>query len=399
MANVKTDYIVVGAGILGLSIARELLARNAARITIIDKENEIGLHSSGRNSGVLHAGIYYPADSLKAQFCLKGNKLMQEYCQENKLPINHCGKMIVAKNESEIPSLNLLFQRAQANGARVEIIDEKQLSEIEPNAKTCEKALYSYNTSVIDPKKILNCLYEELKRTKRVEFIFDCAFIKPLNKNAILTSKGKIEFGVLINTAGSFADKVAHSFGLAKNLSLLPFKGYYKKLKPQAAELIRGNIYQVPNLKNPFLGIHFTRNISGDVYVGPTAIPVLGRENYSGLKGLGKDTLEVSLRNIELFLTNKQFRHVAYSELKKYWPKVFFNDAKRLVKQLSYEDLQPSQKVGIRPQLIDWAKKELIMDFVLLSKDNTVHVLNAVSPAFTSAFAFSEHAVSQLIQT
>lgn len=396
MANLKADFLIVGAGILGLSVARELVSRGPCRIIIIEKESSIGLHSSGRNSGVLHAGIYYLEDSLKAQFCLKGNLLMQEYCRENKLALKNCGKVIITKDETELTSLDLLYKRATANGAAVEMIDENQLREIEPNAKTHQKALYSVNTAVIDPKQILKCLYEELLHTKQVEFIFNCPFLKYLGKNEILTGKGKVGFEKLINTAGSYADKVAHSFGVAPTLSLLPFKGLYKKLRPEYSHLVNGNIYQVPNLKNPFLGVHFTKNIFGDVYVGPTAIPSFGRENYSGIKGIGLDSVDLMFKNLKLFFTNVQFRNTSLSEPKKYFKKHFFEDAKQLVKVLEPHYLEASPKVGIRPQLINWEKGELVMDFLVHVGENSIHVLNAISPAFTSAFAFSKHVIDQL---
>lgn len=394
----EADYLIIGAGIVGLAIARALVQSGVDRITVIEKEAELGLHASGRNSGVLHAAIYYPPNTLKAELCLKGNLLLQDYCKKYQLPLIHSGKVIVARDETEVETLKQLYERAQKNGAKVELIDEKQLIEIEPNAKTCGTALYSHYTALVDNKAILKAIYHELLATNKVKFLFSTAFKKVANESEILTSHGKIRYQRLINAAGSYADKVAHAFDVGKEYFLVPFKGIYQKLIPSQKHLVNGNIYPVPNLGNPFLGVHFTKNISGDVYVGPTAIPAFGRENYGLFKGIDGDIFRILKSEIKLFLTNAEFRKVALEEPKKYSSKYFYEDAKRLVKELKPEWLTKTTKVGIRPQLISTKENKLMMDFMVVKEKQTVHILNAISPAFTSSFAFADYVLKHYLQ-
>lgn len=397
MLNIKTDILICGAGIIGLTIARELLNNGFENIVILEKEKDLGMHASGRNSGVLHAGIYYTPDSLKAKFCLQGNFLMKEYCKEKNIPVLETGKVIVAKNEQEVNTLKDLYNRAIKNEAKVELIDEKQLGEIEPIAKTYQIALYSYYTAVVEPKEVLKGLYYDLISSKKVK-IFTCTEFKGIKgSDTALTNNGEIHFETFINSAGTYSDKVAHSFGVGLNYKLIPFKGIYKKLNSKKADLIKGNIYPVPDTRNPFLGAHFTRNTKGEVYLGPTAIPAFGRENYGMLKGIDIEVFDIFFRDALLFFVNSKFREIALTEPRKYIFKFFFEDIKKLVKEISPEDVIPSDKVGIRPQLVDWKKKELVMDFIVLKDRNSIHILNAISPAFTSSMCFAKFIVEKYI--
>ncbi len=390
------DVVICGAGILGLTIARELVKSGAGDIIIFDKEDGLGYHASGRNSGVLHAGIYYDPGTLKAKMCLQGNLRMQAYCEEHNLPLFKSGKVIVTRDESELATLDELEQRATANGATVEMIDEKQLAEIEPNAKTTGRALHSPLTAVVDPKAILKQMRSELEATGKVRFFFDTRFLSA-RKDSVRTSQGDIGYGLFINAAGAFSDKVAQAFGIAKKYRLLPFKGIYRVLKKPAADKIRGSIYPVPNIKNPFLGVHFTRSVHGEVYVGPTAIPAFGRENYGILQGIDSEVFAILLREMYMFFENEKFRGVALEEPRKYFFKHFFADAEKLVKYIIPNDVMSSPKVGIRPQLVDIESNELVMDFVVEKHANTIHILNSISPAFTSSMYFAELIVKNYV--
>jgi len=274
----------------------------------------------------------------------------------------------------------------------------QQLSEIEPNAKTAGRALYSPLTSVVDPGRIVAAMREELETSGKVRFFFDTRFLEG-GKNRVKTSQGDIGYSLFINAAGAYSDKVAQSFGLAKNYRLLPFKGIYRKLKKPAADKIRGSIYPVPNIKNPFLGVHFTRSVHDDVYVGPTAIPAFGRENYGILKGIDSEFLSILLRDMHLFLENEKFRGVALEEPRKYFFKHFYKDAEKLVRHIAPNDFLACSKSGIRPQLVDIKTGELVMDFVVERHENTVHVLNSISPAFTSSLAFADMVVEKYIES
>ena len=393
----KADVLICGSGIIGLTIARELLNRRHENIIILEKEKTLGEHASGRNSGVLHAGIYYTPDSLKAQFCLKGNHMMKEYCREKDIPVLETGKVIVTKNKNEIPSLKDIYHRAVKNGAGAELIDEEKLKTIEPYAKTCELALFSPHTAVVEPKEVLKSIENDLVSSGRVKILngFELKGIKA--DSEVITNRGSMKFDLFINSAGAYSDRIAHLFGVGLNYRVLPFKGTYKKLKKEKSYLVKGNIYPVPYIENPFLGVHFTKAVDGYVYIGPTATPAFGRENYGVLSGIDSEALQILYRDIVLFLKNQEFRKLVFTEPKKYSRKFFFDEVKDLVKGLDINDIEPSNKVGIRPQLVDWEKKELVMDFAVLKSGRSVHILNAISPGFTSAMAFAEHVVEKYI--
>jgi L-2-hydroxyglutarate oxidase LhgO len=395
--ELKCEVLIVGAGIIGLTIARELLKRGIEDVLIIEKENTLGAHASGRNSGVLHAGVYYTPDTLKAKFCIRGNRLMKDFCHEKRLTLRETGKVIVAKDESRLEGLYELKQRADLSGARVFIIDRKELSEIEPYAATYEKALFSPDTAVINPKEVLKALLDDLESSGKVKILYGTAFLKLKSNHTALTSQGTVNFRKFINAGGAYADRIAYWFGVGKDYRILPFKGTYKSLRKERSYLVRGNIYPVPDLRNPFLGVHLTRGTDDKVYVGPTAIPAFGREDYGFFNNVSLETLPILYRDGVLLFRNSAFRSVAVSELKKYLKRFFLEEAKGLVPELSLDDLEDTDKVGIRPQLVHWPTKRLVMDFVLIKEGDSLHVLNAISPAFTSSMAFAEYAVDVFI--
>lgn len=384
--------VIIGAGILGLTLARELLARGESDILVCDKESGPGRHASGRNSGVLHAGIYYAPDTLRAKTCLAGNRLMQAYCRERGLPLSPCGKVIVARSEAELPGLLTLRDKALANGATVRLVDEKELADIEPFAKTTQQALFSPETAVVDPKAILAALTEDVTSSGRARFLWNTQAVGPKGPKepgVLATQAGDIAYKRLANVSGAYADRLARSFGLGQGYQLVPFKGVYRKLRQQASHLVRGNVYPVPDPRNPFLGVHFTRSVAGEVYIGPTSIPAFGRENYGILAGLDAEAVSILLRDAILFAVNPGFRSVALSEPRKYLFAHFFADASRLLRGLEPEDVIASDKVGIRPQLVDIRANKLVSDFILETGERELHVLGAISPAFTCSMAFA----------
>jgi len=388
----RAEILIVGGGIIGLTIARELSARRGG-VLVLEKEDRLGRHASGRNSGVLHAGIYYAPDSLKARSCLAGNRLMKAYCREKGLPLAESGKVVVARTEAELPVLEELFRRATANGARVEMVDEQALAGIEPMARTVERALWSRDTAVVDPKAVLESLRADLEAAG-VRVVTGCRFLGLDGPSAARTSLGRVAFGRLVNAAGAYCDEVARAFGIGAHLRLVPFKGIYRKLRAGASFPVNGNIYPVPDIRNPFLGVHFTRSVHGDVYLGPTAIPALGPENYGVLAG-AEGALRILAQDAALFLANARFREVALTEPRKYLPVFFHRDAARLVRSYDPRLFERAEKVGIRPQLVDWRTKELVMDFLVEARDGSVHVLNPISPAFTSSMALARQVVAE----
>ncbi len=385
----RVRTVIVGAGIVGLTLARELLARGETDILLLDKESGPGRHASGRNSGVLHAGIYYAPDSLRARTCLAGNRLMQAYCRERGLPLTRCGKVIVARSEEELPGLLALRDKALANGATVRLVDERELADIEPHARTAGQALHCPETAVVDPRAVVNALAEDVTASGRATILWNTRAVGPKGPGLLATSAGDVVYERLANVCGAYADRLAKAFDLGHGYQLVPFKGVYRKLRPEAAHLVRGNVYPVPDPRNPFLGVHFTRGVSGDVSIGPTSIPAFGRENYGILAGLDAEAPSILLRDAILFAVNPGFRSVALSEPRKYRKRHFFADAARLLRGLSPADVVPSPKVGIRPQLVDTRTNTLVSDFIVESGPRELHLLGAISPAFTSSLAFA----------
>ncbi|VAX35414.1 FAD dependent oxidoreductase [hydrothermal vent metagenome] len=391
------NYIIIGSGIIGLAIARTLRkSEPTSKILIIDKEAKEAVHASGRNSGVLHAGFYYTADSFKAKFTVDGNKTLKEYCVEKNIPVNTCGKLVVAQNEEELTQLYELEKRGKCNGSNVKIIDETKAREIEPNVVTFKKALYSPDTASVNPVEVCAALKKDLLEND-VEFIFNAKYLGQKN-NTIQTTEGEFEAKKIINCAGLYADKIAWDFGFGKKYTLIPFKGLYLKYTKNKTD-IKINIYPVPNLKNPFLGVHFTKTVTNEIKIGPTAIPAFWRENYEGLDNFSfKELLSTLSYEAKLFLTNAfGFRSLAFEEMQKYNKKYFVGLAQNMVRSIDPKGFTEYTKPGIRAQLLDKKKLALVQDFVVEGDKNSVHVLNAVSPAFTCAFPFSEFVVKKYI--
>jgi L-2-hydroxyglutarate oxidase len=389
--------LIVGAGITGLATARELVSRGSEDILIIEKERGLGAHASGRNSGVLHAGIYYSPGTNKARFCVEGNRLMKEYCRERGLTLKETGKVIVPDSREKEGAIDELKRRADSSGACSVIIDRKELLEIEPHAAPRERALYSPDTAIVDPVEILNEMMKELEESGRVSFLFETSFLGLSETGTAVTSEGNITFGKLVNAAGTFADMVAAHFGVGGDYKVLPFKGTYKKLKKDKSYLVRGNIYPVPDLRTPFLGVHFTRSAHDDVYIGPTAIPVFGREEYGFLDDLSLESLSILFRDGVLFFSNDAFRAAALTEIRKYSTEFLMREARGLVPEVGVSDVEDTPKRAIRPQLVDWRTKQLVTDFVVIKDGDSLHILNAISPAFTCSMAFAVYTVDTLL--
>lgn len=386
------DFLVVGSGIVGMTVALEINKRySGASIAVLEKESAPGLHASGRNSGVMHSGIYYESKTVKAKVCSDGAQRMIEFALSEGIAVNRCGKVIVATTDEQLPTIERLMRNAKENKIAAERIDNQQLRDIEPYAASGPAAIFCPTTAVIDSGAVVERIKAKLEE-KGVAFAFECAFERPKKRGTIITSKGPVSYGFLINCAGAYADRLANSFGLAGEYALVPFKGTYYKLSQRANLKIRANIYPVPDISMPFLGVHFTRVIDGDVYVGPTAIPALGRENYGALEGIDfTESVAIGSRLARMYLRNENnFRKLVHREVGRYRKKNYLAEACKLVPSLAEEDLVSCEKCGIRPQLVNKKTGRLEMDYLLLRTDDSLHVLNAISPAFTSSLAFAE---------
>lgn len=392
------DFLVVGGGIMGISLARELKTRfHGAKVVLIEKENECGLHASGRNSGVLHAGFYYSADSLKAKFTRVGNTLLTEYCDSRKLKINKCGKLVVAKNESELAYLDELLRRGRKNGVPLQEITEAEAKTIEPRVKTCRRAIYSPTTSSVDPVEVMLALKTDALR-EGIEIHTGVRYIRRTGRG-VLTSSEEYQADYVVNVAGLYADKIGRDFGFSTDYRILPFKGLYLYSEEPPGTL-RTHIYPVPDLRNPFLGVHFTLTPTGRFKIGPTAIPAFWREQYAGLDNFKlEEFLEIICRQLGLFaFSNFDFKQLAVEEIRKYSRSRLVSLASDLLEGVKVESYKVWGKPGIRAQLLNIKEKKLEMDFVLDGDDKSLHVLNAVSPAFTCAIPFSQHLCDEIVR-
>jgi len=393
----RCDFLVIGGGIVGLSVGRELLRTHRnMRVIVLEKESSVGAHASGRNSGVLHAGFYYSPDSLKAKFCLEGNFALRSLIEEHRIPINECGKVVVANNEDDLARLEVLFERGSANG--VKLVREKALNlrNFEPLATTYKEFLWSPHTAVSDPIAITN-LIAQLFIAEGGEIQFN-SLAKVLDDGSVNTGTNIIRADRVINSAGTNAIHIAHDLGVGKKYSQLPVLGLYKYCDFNELPL-RTLVYPVPNPKNPFLGVHFTLTVDKKVKIGPTAIPILGREQYDISAGMDSLDLMSSFQSVwNLFLESpKGLATLAYTELPKISTRKLVRDGRRLVPSLDNSVKWHKKRPGIRAQLVNLEKRAFEMDFVVESKENFVHILNAVSPGWTSAIPFAQYVVENYV--
>jgi len=397
MSKNNVDVVIIGGGMVGLSIAHQLTERQITdSITVLDKEPDLGRHSSGRNSGVLHAGLYYKPESIKAQVCVAGARRLKAWVEDRGLPISHCGKVIVPTRVELDSQLEVLAERGRANGAVVEFCDNKQLRELAPETRSASgRALWSPSTSVVKPIKVLRRLEQELI-DKGVNFIYANQNwrVNPEKQRLLFEDGTELSYGHLYNCAGLQADRVAHQFGVGLNYSLLPFKGLYWQLKPDCLIQPRTNLYPVPDLDVPFLGVHFTPSADATplVSIGPTATPAWGRENYRGLVGIEPAMAAANLALLaRQYLANRGgFRRYVHEQAFLALPPLLLKAAQELIPSVRAEHIEISQKVGIRSQLFNRLTQRLEDDFLCLPGPSSTHVLNAISPAFTASFALAD---------
>ena len=393
--NITSDICIIGAGMVGLSLANQINERFPnLSITILDKEPRVGMHTSGRNSGVLHAGIYYEPGSAKAKVCVEGARRLKEWCKREDLPIIECGKVITPQKQELDSQLEVLLKRGIANGAKVELIDRTQFNKIVPDGYTSTgRAIWSPETCVVNPLLVVNRLKDKLEK-KGISFqFFEKDWRLNKDKRAINLSNGtQLHFDFAFNCAGLQADRVAHKFGVGEQYTMLPFKGAYWQLKKNAPFKFNTNLYPVPDLEVPFLGVHVTPGFGGKIYLGPTATPALGRENYQGIKHIEpRVAAEFAYHMSAQMFIDKKMRHYILDQALEWLPHRFLAAARSIIPNLSMDHIEKSPKVGIRPQLYDLNQKCLVQDFIVIEETSSSHIVNAISPAFTASFAFADN--------
>ncbi len=391
----SADLVVVGAGVVGLALANRWLEVNASdSVIVLEKENDVALHASGRNSGVLHAGFYYAPDTLKARLTRDGNRMLREFCAEAGVRVKDTGKVVVTTDHDQLPALETLYSRGVANGVELVRIDEQQLRELEPLARTVSAALWSPTTGVADPVEVVSALAQRV-RDRGGEVVMGAEVVSAAPGTVTLKNGDQISCGHLINAAGLYADKIAHWFGVGTDYRMLPFKGLYWYGNWPSGQLKR-HIYPVPDSRNPFLGVHLTVTVNGRAKIGPTAIPSLWREDYGVVSGFSAREMGGIARSFPRFLASKEHDVLGLirTELPKYSQKYLVNQAKFIAPSVRPSDFKEKGRPGVRAQLLHVPTGKLEMDFVVEQGVQSTHILNAVSPAWTSSLAFAQLVVA-----
>ena len=391
------SLFIIGGGIVGMTIAREAALKKCfKKVTIIEKEYRLGFHASSRNSGVIHAGFYYAPNSQKALFCSEANSLLRNYCIKNKVELKQTGKVVVCKDESELESLNELYQRGVANKSNIYFLDEKELQDYESLALTSSKFIWSPNTWSASPKDLIKKLNYELKELG-VNIILNRKIVACKNNILIDNKNYEYEYDFLINAAGAYSLKMAKIMGINTNYVLLPFRGMYLKSNKKISNFST-HIYPVPNIDQPFLGIHTTLTSDGYIKLGPTAFPVLSPENYRLFEGIDFDFLpSIIFNQVKLLLNNSfGYRNLAFQEFNNLFKNNILASAQRLTKfKLNSKDFS-WYSPGIRAQLFDKKNGTLEMDFVNIKKSNQYHILNSISPAWTCSLKTAEYVMNEI---
>ena len=397
--GILKSLLIIGGGVVGITIAREAAkSKKFSNITLIEKEPSLGLHASTRNSGVIHAGFYYSPETKKALFCSEANKMMRNYCITNNLTVKKCGKIVVSKNKLETSILEELYDRGVKNKCNLEIFSKDKLIDYEPLAITVDKFLWSPNTWSSSPYELLECLSLELNELG-VNIITGSKVVET-NQTFVLDQSGeKYYFDIVINAAGSYSLSLAEMFGCKTDYAVLPFKGLYLKSNSKLSEF-NSHIYPVPNINQPFLGIHTTLTYDGYLKLGPTALPAFSPENYSFLEGIDMKLLpEILLLELKLFLNNDfGFRNLALKEMLYLFKNNIIKSAQSLTSYKLKPELFDWYSPGIRPQLYNKVEKKLEMDFILLNNENQYHLINSISPAWTCSFRTASYVISEVIK-
>jgi L-2-hydroxyglutarate oxidase LhgO len=388
----RVDAVVVGGGIVGLASALALLDRRpAAKVTVLEKEPALAAHQTGRNSGVIHAGLYYKPGSLKATTCARGRALLQRFCEEQGVPFERCGKVVVATTADEIPRLDELERRGRANGLTgIVRLSAEQLREREPHA-TCVEALLVPETGIVDYAQVAEAYARVLReRGASVQTSARVTAIRSGEDAVVVeSSAGAVEARVLVGCAGLGSDRLAHLAGLDVDVAIVPFRGEYWMLAPARTDLVRHLIYPVPDPTFPFLGVHFTRRIGGGVEAGPNAVLALAREGYRRTSFDVRDAWGVATWPGFWRMAAKHWRAGLHEQVRSLSRGAFARACAALVPEVRPEDLAPGG-AGVRAQAVrrDGA---LVDDFAFAEARRMVHVLNAPSPAATASLAIGEH--------
>lgn len=390
----KFDYIIIGGGIVGLSTALKLQEADR-KVLILEKEKTVGLHQSGRNSGVLHSGIYYKPDSFKSNLCIRGRELMLEFLNTNKIPYRLEGKIVVDQNMDKIESLFEKSKSLEMKG--IKILDKKELIEKEPNSKILN-GLFVPQAGVVDYKIVAQAMSQIFENNGgEIEYFQKIVDISEYQDSKIVSSKKDIFTGdFIINCAGLFSDKIAKLDGLIPKVKIIPFRGEYYEIVTQKSDLLNNMIYPIADPDLPFLGIHLTKNVNGIIEAGPNAVLAFAREGYTWSKINLSQTLETITYKGMVKLGKKYIKTGLYEMYRSLNKSAFVKEINRLIPDITSEDLIKKQ-AGVRAQAVS-ENGELLDDFLFDEGNRSLHVLNAPSPAATASLAIGEYISSKVLR-
>jgi L-2-hydroxyglutarate oxidase len=388
----QVDAVIVGGGIVGLASALALLDRKPrATVVVLEKEPGVAAHQTGRNSGVIHSGLYYKPGSLKAATCLRGRPLLERFCDQHDVPFERCGKVVVATSEDELPRLDELERRGRANGLTgVRRLGPEGLREHEPHAVGLA-ALLVPETGIVDYTRVAGAYVRELEtRGARVLTSAKVTGVDPRASSVVVQSTGgDFEGRVLVGCAGLGSDRLARLSGLAVDVAIIPFRGEYWMLAPERAGLVKNLVYPVPDPAFPFLGVHFTRRMGGGVEAGPNAVLALKREGYTRSSFAARDVWAMASWPGFWSMARKHWRAGMHEQLRSLSREAFARACAALVPEVGAADLTPGG-AGVRAQAVG-RDGALVDDFAFAEGPRMVHVLNAPSPAATASLAIGEH--------
>jgi (S)-2-hydroxyglutarate dehydrogenase len=388
----SSDYLIIGAGAIGVATGIALLEENPRlKILIAEKELEIGKHASGRNSGVIHAGFYYSPDSLKAKFCKEGNAELKKLAMKHNIPVKQIGKVVVVRNELESQRLGELFNRGVKNGIEIELLEAKYLKDFEPLAVTFEQFIWSPSTAVSDPISILKAMKSEFEsRGGKIVTGFKVSLKK--HNSELIDASGNFSAKFFINAAGAQSDRIARNVGVGLDYAMVPFMGVYRVTNETNLPL-RTLVYPVPHPINPFLGVHFTLTTDGKIKIGPTAIPTIGREQYSLTSGWSLSDLYQTIVGAGSLIKGDahSMTNMIRSEMPKLFESIIVKESQQLVPLAGTVKKWSKKPPGIRAQLVHIPTGKLEQDFKVVKFLNSVHILNAVSPGWTCSVPFGRY--------
>ena len=394
------DVAIVGGGCVGCSVAYHLTEASSLDVCIVEKEHHLAEHQSGRNSGVLHPGFNYPPGSLKARFATEGTRRMKEYCRDNEIPLKEVGVLVVATDRAERRRLSAIQKQATENGVETSILEDREaIREYEPHA-TGRAALHCPAAASVDSQKYVYSLAGDAEN-RGVDF-YTGYEVKRIERRGdghrLETSNGRLAASYVVNTAGLYADRLAHQLGVGDGYEIVPFRGEYYELVPEKRHLVRSMIYPTPDPDLPFLGVHYTRRTDDKVIIGPNAVLAFGREAYENTQfDVGELASTLGYEGFWKLFGSRKMLRIGLGELNKSFRKaVFVRAAQSLVPAVEAEDFQKSY-AGIRAQIVS-ADGTLVRDPLVEHGQRSTHVLNAVSPGLTSSLPFGDHLADAVLE-